>query len=110
MSDQANFDDDEDSVAGCTGACCDPVTMPVQAYRAVSARPSISQNGRYILKMLTPRGRLPKEGMAEFDCRYFDRETRRCIAYDRRPQMCRDFPELGLCGLCGARFEKQSPK
>jgi Fe-S-cluster containining protein len=104
-----SFDDDADSVSGCTGACCDPVSLFVEHYRDASRDPRHTRNARYVMNMLTPRGPLPREGRAEFDCRYFDRDTRRCTAYDRRPQMCRDFPEEGVCHLCGSRFDARPP-
>jgi Fe-S-cluster containining protein len=79
-------------------------------YRAMSLDPKRRNfsNARYILSMLTPRGPVSTDGMVEFDCRYFDRGTRRCTAYDRRPKMCRDFPNTGVCQFCGARFESNA--
>jgi Fe-S-cluster containining protein len=104
VAEPKEFSDDADTVPQCTGECCDPVTMHVEQYRSMSLNPKGWANARYILNMLTARGRVPSRGRAEFDCRYFDRETRRCTAYDRRPQMCRDFPEDGTCHFCGGTF------
>jgi Fe-S-cluster containining protein len=104
MTGPGTFEDDEDTVPTCTGACCDPVRMRASDYRDISLRPGEVRNARYVLNMLTAPGPVPRDGAAEFDCRYFDRESRRCIAYDRRPEMCREFPYDGLCHLCGGRF------
>src|SRR5437870_3697211 len=84
----STFGDDVDTVPQCTGACCDPVTLPVDTYRQMSLDPRGIRNARYVLNMLRARGAIPTHGTAEFDCKYFDRSTRRCIAYDRRPEMC----------------------
>ena len=100
----AGFNDDADTVPQCTGACCDPVTLPISTYREMSLDPRHIRNARYVLNMLTARGPLPDHGTAEFDCKYFDRGTRRCTAYDRRPEMCRTFPDGPVCHMCGGRF------
>src|SRR6476620_7842876 len=99
------FADDGDTVPTCTGACCDPVVMYQSQYEDMSRNPKSHPNGRYVLNMLSgrrPSSRAP--GMLEFDCKYFDRETRRCTAYDRRPKMCRTYPDEGECYLCGAKM------
>jgi Fe-S-cluster containining protein len=110
MTDPQPFGEDTDTVPSCTGACCDPVTFDVQHYRAMSRAPDSFRNGRYILNMLSSRGPMPGHGAGEFDCRYFDRETRLCTAYDRRPEMCRTYPDEGLCGYCGGRFNEGHPQ
>jgi Fe-S-cluster containining protein len=101
-----SFVDDVDTVPQCTGACCDPVPLPAEDYWDMSTEPRRYKNARYIMKMLIPPGPgpVPRHGEVDFACRYFDKETRRCIAYDRRPAMCREFPETGTCGHCGGRF------
>ncbi len=33
--------------------------------------------------------------MANGDCQYLDRETRRCTVYERRPDTCRNHPQIG---------------
>jgi len=99
-----SFGDDSDTVPECTGACCDPVTISIHLYREMSLDPRHIRNARYVLNMLTARGPLPDHGAAEFDCKYFDRGTRRCTAYDRRPEMCRTFPDGPVCPMCGGRF------
>jgi Fe-S-cluster containining protein len=99
-----SFGDDTDTVPECTGECCDPVTMSVELYREMSLDPRGIRNARYVLSMLKARAALPAHGTAEFDCKYFDRDTRRCTAYDRRPEMCRTFPDGPVCHMCGGRF------
>jgi Fe-S-cluster containining protein len=103
--DEASFDDDVDTVPTCTGACCDPVPLPAEDYWDMSRNPKLYKNARYIMNMLVPPQRpVPQHGDVDFACKYFDRETRRCIAYDKRPAMCREFPETGVCGHCGGVF------
>jgi Fe-S-cluster containining protein len=72
----------------------------------MSRNPRLYKNARYIMNMLIPPGPgpVPRHGDVDFACRYFDLETRRCVAYDRRPAMCREFPETGICGHCGGKF------
>ncbi len=101
---ESGFDDDVDTVPQCTGACCDPVTLPVDTYRQMSLDPRGIRNARYVLNMLKARGAIPAHGTAEFDCKYFDKVTRLCVAYDRRPEMCRTFPDGPICHMCGGRF------
>lgn len=37
-----------------------------------------------------------------FTCKHWDGATRLCTIYERRPQMCRDYPEPGkVCRFCG---------
>ncbi len=38
-----------------------------------------------------------------FTCRHWDSDTRLCTIYERRPQMCRDFPYEGECPNCDYR-------
>jgi Fe-S-cluster containining protein len=100
-----SFDDDVDTVPQCTGACCDPVVVLAEDYWDASRNPKQHKNARYVMNMLTPRQRpVPQHGVVHFSCRYFDQDTRRCIAYDRRPAMCRDYPQEGICRHCGGRF------
>jgi Fe-S-cluster containining protein len=34
-------------------------------------------------------------------CKFWDRETKLCTVYDKRPQMCSEYPYDGICGTCG---------
>jgi Fe-S-cluster containining protein len=102
--DAVSFGDDVDTVPQCTGRCCDPVTLHAEMYWDMSRNPGSYRNARYILSMLTYDGAVPRHGEIEFRCKYFDGESRRCVAYDRRPDMCREYPESGVCGYCGGRF------
>ena len=39
-----------------------------------------------------------------YTCRNFDDETRLCTIYDKRPEMCRDYPYANECEFqCGCR-------
>jgi len=96
--------DGSETIPECTGACCDPVVIAAEQYRGLSRDPRSYPNGMYIVNMLTSRGPGPSPGHIAFDCAYFDAETRRCTAYERRPRMCRSYPDQGVCDLCGGRF------
>lgn len=41
---------------------------------------------------LTDRGINPS---TEYHCKHYNKETRLCTAYEKRPSMCRDYPEYG---------------
>jgi Fe-S-cluster containining protein len=104
MSADDAFEDDVDTVPQCTGECCDPVRLTGEDYWDMSRNPEAHHNARYILNMLVAQGPVPRHGRVEFACRHFDQGTRLCGAYDRRPLMCREFPESGVCVFCGGRF------
>lgn len=40
-------------------------------------------------------------GVFLFTCQHFDTESRQCLIYERRPDMCRGYPYEGRCGFCG---------
>lgn len=103
---------------GC-GSCCDPVTLPWTQRQVQMTLPGSimdAETRRWVLEDLTPISRreglrrtpwLQREGAvviafmgdevivdahSYYDCKHFDRETRRCTNYENRPQPCRDYP------------------
>jgi Fe-S-cluster containining protein len=40
------------------------------------------------------------ETRARYTCKHFDDKAGRCLAYDSRPAMCRDYPNYGCAGAC----------
>lgn len=106
---------------GC-GQCCDPVVLPFTQREIMATLPSQHEHPadrEHMLHDLIPISR--REGLARapylsggvtwasidggrsfletrsvfYECRHFDRETRRCRIYERRPPMCRDYPWYG---------------
>ena len=43
-------------------------------------------------------------------CKHYDRETRSCGIYDRRPGMCRRFPNTTACGFVGCNHPPVTKK
>lgn len=105
------------------GGCCDPVSMPFsqQQLREVGPRAMTSiEDYLFVLNDLT---RIPyREGLRKsphykqggvttvgygldgevlmmhsvfYECRHFDKDTRRCTNYENRPPLCRDYPWYG---------------
>lgn len=93
----------------CNATCC---TLPVEVRLSDLVRMELitefeAQPGseKQIAKMLSKQGiveRLnPKTGiftlkrMANDDCMYLDTRSRRCTIYEKRPQTCREHPQIG---------------
>lgn len=98
---------------GC-GCCCDPVLLPYTQAEARSFTNLSESNKRWVMEDLTPMhprearrlapwyfnpdkgltGLTPEESIPFFfRCRWFDRETRSCLNYDNRPEVCSDYPK-----------------
>lgn len=93
----------------CKATCC---TLPVDAYLSDLVRMKVidefeAQTGdvKSIAKSLTKQGIIErfnsKTGvftlarMANDDCLYLDRISRRCTIYEIRPTTCREHPQIG---------------
>ena len=104
---------------GC-GACCDPVVLPYSQTEVAQHLPGQIQSAedrRFVIEDLTPMRR--RDGLQRasylssgvtvmgspgspggallawsffYECRHFDRETRRCLNYENRPPLCRSYP------------------
>lgn len=111
---------------GCEGSdvagCCSPVMLPFSRLEAeLAPRDEMeAENRRWVLEDLTPISR--REGLRRtpyvkdgltiygnentgetfwfwshfYDCKHYDAATKRCMNYDNRPPMCRDFPWYGV--------------
>lgn len=100
------------------GSCCDPITLAFTQDDARRMLPTEidARTRRWIIDELVPISR--REGMARspwithtalpmkggqydpgysqfYECRNFDRVTRRCTAYEDRPPVCSGFPHYG---------------
>lgn len=93
----------------CNATCC---TLPVDAHLSDLVRMELitefeAQAGaeKNIAKQLTKQGIIEhfnfKTGiftlarMANDDCLYLDRNSRRCTIYEKRPTTCREHPQVG---------------
>lgn len=93
---------------GCSGACC---TMPVEVKLSDLVRLGVCSEDEALGSIKKLAKRLVKEGVivsyrqgTEFfmlsqksnrDCYFMDSRTRLCTVYERRPETCRRFPEIG---------------
>lgn len=106
---------------GCEGSpvagCCSPVVLPYSQIEAAKAGDAIEpENLRWVLEDLTPMTR--REGLRQapymtngltilgnedtgeatwvwshfYTCRHYDADNKRCMNYENRPPICRDFP------------------
>lgn len=113
------------SCGSCDGRCCAVFTFPrpPEDIRRLVESGKGYVDGEFIADMLVPLTREEAlERMERFDvqpivdgveqtreewtencedrsytCRHWDEDTRLCMAYDERPQMCRDYPYTDSC-------------
>ena len=85
----------------CTGECCSDFILS-------QAPNSDTPDDKLIRAMVIPNGK----GKGHFTCRFWDEETRLCLIYQSRPQMCRDFPDAysGPCSFCGWTQDEEEVK
>lgn len=92
---------------GCFAGCC---TLPVEVTEIDLLRLELISEDEALGSLKKVAKRLEKEGIAHSfrvktkyfiltqrqngDCRFLD-EKRRCSVYDKRPQVCRRFPDIG---------------
>lgn len=105
---------------GCTGACC---TMPVEIKASDLVRlgltdeDEVSINPKKLAKRLIKEGIVSsyREGTGNFmitqkandDCYFLDTQTRLCTVYEKRPDTCREFPNIGpRPGFCPSTRQK----
>lgn len=93
----------------CTGECCARffVSTTLSTLRARIDRQALdgiaNVEAARLFAMLRPSGQLADGATGQwFTCSAFDRERRRCLAYDDRPLMCSEFPYgTTPCWACG---------
>lgn len=102
---------------GCYGSCC---TMPVEIKGEDLVRlgladvDELEQSPKRLAKRLIKEGVLSsyRESSGNFmltqkandDCYFLDSKTRLCTVYEKRPGVCRQFPEIGpRPGFCPLR-------
>lgn len=87
----------------CTGNCCENFPLPLSKEMLKRrAQESKNANGsllemRMIADMVIP---IQKEAFYHgdkryfwFTCKHFDKQTRKCTIYEKRPVMCRTYPD-----------------
>lgn len=93
----------EPTCNGC-GDCCDPVPLPFTKAEARRRNLHPSER-RWVLTRLRRISRAealrrrpslsPATGRFYYECRDFDPVARRCMAYETRPPVCRNYPWYG---------------
>lgn len=91
----------------CTGECCARFTLKRGAIKEFRA---FEPEGDFDIRqtMLKFVG-IDESGWVNewnYTCNYWDKETRLCTAYEKRPLMCSEFPYDGICGVCGMKGPK----
>lgn len=94
----------------CTGHCCaefflEPLEELKQRLKAGRKKNDLAQ----IIDMLIP---LPNSTAiapsifqtTAYTCKHFDKETRRCLIYETRPKMCRDYGVVNVCDYKGCTW------
>lgn len=92
----------------CFGGCC---TMPVEVKAADLVRLGIATEDEIIGSLKKLARKLQREGyvssfrqgtdlfmlaqQANRDCIFLNSKTRLCTVYDKRPEVCRLFPQIG---------------
>ncbi|MBX2987562.1 MAG: YkgJ family cysteine cluster protein [Bdellovibrionaceae bacterium] len=104
---------------GCHGSCC---TMPVEVRLQDLVRLGVVHEDEAAGSIKKVAKRLKREGVivsfrqgtdlfmltqqANSDCVFLNSRTRLCTVYDRRPDVCREFPAIGpRPGFCPVRKE-----
>lgn len=93
---------------GCFGNCC---TMPVEIKDTDLIRMGVVTEDELLVSVKKTAKRLIKEGIVQSyrdgtntfmlssrpngDCLYLDLKSRLCTIYEKRPEVCRQFPSIG---------------
>jgi Fe-S-cluster containining protein len=102
---------------GCSAACC---SLPVEATPKDLVRLGVLTEDEAAGSMKKAFRKLHAEGVVRSyhapsgqfileqrhgrDCVYLDPKSRRCTVYERRPDVCREFPKIGpRPGFCPKR-------
>lgn len=98
----------------CSGGCCERFYFPLPAEAVEYAKlhpehyfgkwPWSDQDIKTSLDMIVYHG---EPSTHPFGCRHFDKITRLCSIYDRRPSMCRDHGERTPCHIKGCASFKE---
>lgn len=87
-------------MAECIGRCCQGFSLP---YDPATTPPALKQDGEQIAAMVIKlKWSDPDTGKPVYTCRNLTADLR-CSIYDKRPQVCRSYPNGKMCGWCGYR-------
>lgn len=84
----------------CPGRCCEQLALHPTIEMAERFALNGSAEAAFVLDMLIERDDLPPTREPFYRCRHFDAATRLCTVYERRPNMCRDYPGASGCKWC----------
>jgi Fe-S-cluster containining protein len=97
-------------VKECTGECCRK--FPVNDMSSVEITEMVleERNSCHLIlgAMLVPLHEVSDQTKSPlFTCRHWDTTTKRCLIYNYRPVMCRDYPYGMPCKTCGGGGSKE---
>ena len=104
----------------CHGTCCSlPVEVKAEDLIRMELMDAFELEGdlKYVARRLMKRGLVEHfhaktaaftlARMANGDCLYLDSYSRRCTIYDKRPDTCRNHPQIGpRAGYCAFRHKE----
>lgn len=104
-----------DTGGWCTGECCDGFVLTIEGRRPTTAEVLATQAENrpfdlgHLWMIAIPYRDETVNGKTYgvFGCPEFDRTTRRCRSYRRRPFECREYPGRAVCRLCGFSMAKR---
>ena len=102
-------------VTDCKARCCEAFHINLHTLQVLAKEPEKVKDGPYIKDMLiwlsydeaTKRHRtwkgfehwVPEEGEFYFTCKHWDPETRLCMDYENRPEMCKNTGVIKPCSF-----------
>lgn len=93
----------------CSGRCCEYFQFGLSPEQ-IKQRAEIAAGGDYekVASMVIPLFAVHSSGDTTwfYTCKHFDKQTRKCMDYDNRPKMCRNYPEGVKCGHSNLCTEK----
>lgn len=110
----------------CAGKCCEAFSLGQLSPSEVQEAGRVGEEDAFTADMLVPLGYFNRnplfiigdetwEGREErpgshmgswfYTCKHFDKGTRSCTAYEKRPTMCQKFPNDGPCNFPGCDFQ-----
>lgn len=91
----------------CNGQCCEKLFFPrtpEEIYESYNKWIMTGKSDIDDIDKIGPMLRIVQEDGdlgAWYTCIHYDNNTKMCMIYDKRPQMCRDYPYDSPCVHCG---------
>lgn len=92
----------------CNGRCCEYFQINLSPEQ-LKQRASIAAGGDYekVASMVIPLFAAHTGSTTWFyGCKHYNKETRKCMDYENRPKMCRNYPDGMQCGHSKSCTEK----